>query len=667
MKKQSVLLAVSLLSPLLMCGNAMATMASATAPSQPLTVASPSGFTNKIVAPSCDVPSSTATHNTFYVDPVHGNINNNGSAAQPWDTLTNVFAKKATLLHGGDVVFLMSGDHGSPVINQFNSSFVSVLAAPGQTPTLKQITIKGSHWIFAGLKIEATLGDLRGGSHVTISAASTGATNNIIFTGNTVSSTDDSSSWAKTDWLSKAGSGIAVDGRGGTNCITVSNNYIYNTHFSALSMFADNSLATGNTIDTFTTDAIDWGGNNLILSHNYITNAVDAGDGLHPDGMQGFLPGGTGYSATGYTNVTLDSNTIIRQTNPNLKFANGLQGIDNFDSGRNLSYTNLTVTNNAIVTNSQGMAFSNVHKGLFENNTVLSDGQSTTATYLADTGPITMTVPSNNPVWLAIGDPRGPTGASVGTNDNVIVRNNLVQTLVISSASPTVTVDHNIAYYLMQLYANGKINYYSSSNYTDPRMPSSGSNTFVWNLTSNFVAFDPSHGIYDLHLKAGSPLIGMGTMDSAPAVDIANTPRVMPVSPGAYASPPATAYTGTITVRANARLIGTPKLNFFINGVQVGSQAVLADAHLGQSGSYTVNYTSVTKPQTLDVALDGYSSTLDKYNCLGVFNINITPSGSKSTSLLSQAPMRVTGQIDLSKGMLFYTNGSDLKYDISKL
>ncbi len=77
-----------------------------------------------------------------------------------------------------------------------------------------------------------------------------------------------------------------------------------------------------------------------------------------------------------FTNVVIDSNRVIRQTDPNLPFPTGLQGIDAFDG----DWTNLAVTNNVVVTSScWGIAYASVHGGKIINNTVLADGLVPTA------------------------------------------------------------------------------------------------------------------------------------------------------------------------------------------------------------------------------------------------------------------------------------------------
>jgi hypothetical protein len=67
----------------------------------------------------------------------------------------------------------------------------------------------------------------------------------------------------------------------------------------------------------------------------------------------------------------IDSNLVIRQTDPKLAFPTYLQGIDAFDE----DWTNLTVTNNVIVTSAcWGIGYASLHGSKIINNTVVDDG-----------------------------------------------------------------------------------------------------------------------------------------------------------------------------------------------------------------------------------------------------------------------------------------------------
>ena len=99
---------------------------------------------------------------------------------------------------------------------------------------------------------------------------------------------------------------------------------------------------------------------------------MDIGDGNHEDAMQGqagFLPAGA--TVNHFQNVLIDSNLILRQTDPRLPFPTYLQGIDAFDA----DWTNVTVTNNVVVTSAcHGITFQSIHNSLIANNTVVEDG-----------------------------------------------------------------------------------------------------------------------------------------------------------------------------------------------------------------------------------------------------------------------------------------------------
>ena len=56
--------------------------------------------------------------------------------------------------------------------------------------------------------------------------------------------------------------------------------------FGAILM-GNNSLFSLNEIDHFGDDAIDYGANNLSITHNYIHDNSDLGDGNHEDVAQG--------------------------------------------------------------------------------------------------------------------------------------------------------------------------------------------------------------------------------------------------------------------------------------------------------------------------------------------------------------------------------------------
>ena len=260
----------------------------------------------------------------------------------------------------------------------------------------------------------------------------------------------------------------------------MTNNTIYNVRFGS-SLVADNMLYSGNTINDFGDDGIDFQGNNLVLSYNVVTNNHDMGDGNHEDGMQGQIG-----RFQSNTNVTVDHNKVIRDTAPNLTFPTYLQGISAFDG----DWTNLTVTNNIVITNVyHGMSFSSIHHGTILNNTVLDDGS-----YVADTSN-----PDRGEVMIDIDD---KTHEGSSSND-VSVKNNLSTELLINAPGVT-TVSNNITQKKLAIFVNGTLTYYSkagtygTANVVDPQL-----NTYL-------AGFNPTNFQFNVQVSGSTPASGLG-------------------------------------------------------------------------------------------------------------------------------------------------------------
>jgi len=253
-------------------------------------------------------------------------------------------------------------------------------------------------------------------------------------------------------------------------------------------MWADKALVSGNTIDTFSFDGIDYlPGDGIQIVGNTIKNSVDSCEPPpnvppatvcpHQDGIQGqFIyndPSKLGQ------NVLIARNRIVVQSRPDLKFpSGGLQGITAFDG----NWKNVTIVNNTAIINAyHAITMGGATNGLIANNTVLN------------------TNPTRN-AWIVVG------GTHQGfTSSNVTVRNNIANQIKnTTDAATNLVVDHNLAT-------------------KDP--------------SAVFTAFDPSQAVFDLHLKIGSPAIGAGSAERAPVTDIEGKKRSVPLDEGAYAYP----------------------------------------------------------------------------------------------------------------------------------
>ena len=502
------------------------------------------------VYPGCAVPPTTFTH-VWYIDPANGKTaagGGLGTQAAPWNSLQAVFSVQpgypAPLLstapyrhwnpatraneispgggpvQPGDEILLMSGNYGDVSTSDWNiglknPGFVTVAAAPGQTPVLSWLaTVGTSYFVFSGIKVEATADSSPTHARFALVLANSGATpsSNLVFTNMVVSSSDDTSGWTQADWRARRRTGgIFAQGGANTTCVSVTNSHISNVEFGGAVM-ANNMLFSDNEIDTFGDDGIIYGASDILITKNYIHNSLNLSDGAHPDGLQGY-PGK-------FSNIVIDSNRVIRQTDPNLAFPGPLQGIDAFDG----DWTNLTVTNNTVVTSScWGIGYGSVHGGKIINNTALDDGSDVGTKNPAGT---VMCRPQ-----LAVGD---KTHQGSSSND-VVIRNNIANKLFIDNRNPNMTMDHNICLGIggtcqILTYVNGKPNFgvykpgtYGDHNIIDRR-----------GAVDTFASFDLAKFTYDLRLKPGASAIGAGSPSDAPPVDITGAPRQSPIDAGAY-------------------------------------------------------------------------------------------------------------------------------------
>jgi len=426
----------------------------------------------------------------------------------------------------GDEILLMSGNYGDVFIGGLtaevaNTDFVTVAAAPGQTPVLTSLFVGETNaWVFNGLKVQSLQPAARSGNAL-LQIKDAGAslpTSDIVLVNMTVSSADSTAGWSQALWVANARNGfsaISTTGGANTKCVSFSGSHIANVRNGAV-LFANQTLFSNNQIDHFGDDGIDYAANNLAITKNNLHDNLDIGDGNHEDAMQGQIGSlAAGSTVNRFQNIFIDSNLIVRQTDPALSFPTVLQGIDAFDS----DWTNVTVTNNVVITSAcWGIAFSSIHNGLIANNTVAEDGLVATQGCVAN---------------VAVGD----TTHQGSSSNNVVMRNNLASQVQITTPVTSVEADHNVAMTAgfsptLVMYVNGVVQFfgkpgaYPNSNIIDAGGPK-----------SEFVNFNPATLTYNLMLKAGAQAIGAATATGAPTLDIFAVPRSAPYTAGAYGYP----------------------------------------------------------------------------------------------------------------------------------
>ena len=445
-------------------------------------------------------PTPRAPINVFYIDPVNGSMNGDGSLARPWSTLQAVVAanlinganKTTGAVHAGDLIYLLSGNHGSVTLsgaNVQNTDFITIQAAPQLTPVLNQLTVtNGSNWVFSGLSL-TTPSTIPQHYHL----AFLSGCSNIIFTRNKLSSASTVRGWTPQDWMtSVAYRGVYCSG----NNITISYNTLYFVRFG-ITTEGDNVVVNGNLIDCFADDGIDFTSTNTVITRNSIINHYGhLNDGNHNDFIQGWPAG-----SEPLHNILIDRNTVLYSTNeyPYIipSFSSGIegeiiQGISIFDG----TTTNLTATNNVIVDSAyHGLAFYGLSNSVIANNTLYNSA-------------------TQYESWVGV-FPQGSINPS-----NVIVRNNLSPNFNLAKVG--VTDDHNIAFIPGSAWSHV------------------ASETLVTDPTTIFVKFVPSTASFDFNLKTGSPAIGTGNSQYAPTIDIlgrTRNPSKMDIGAYSYVGP----------------------------------------------------------------------------------------------------------------------------------
>jgi hypothetical protein len=512
------------------------------------------------VATNCATPPSTF-NSVWYIDPVHGATTaagGTGSKTHPWNSLEAVFLGGQTgytypllttapyrywpagqpgfvfqpgpgagPIKPGDEILLMSGNYGdiwigNPNSEISNSSFLTIAAAPGQTPVLTSLFVHSTNMLqFNGLKVQSLAPATLSGNWL-VEVKDQGApfpTSDIVFENMTISSQDDVSAWTQAQWLANARNGFSTvtsAGATGSKCISITGSHITNVRFGAL-LEAGASLFSGNEIDHFGDDGLDYAASNLAITKNYIHDAINVGDGNHPDAMQGVIGViAPGVAANTYESILIDSNKIIRQVDPHLPWPTSLlQGIDAFNS----DWINLTVTNNVVITSScNGIVYSSLQGGLIANNTVLNDGL--------------LATPGGCKPVIAV----GPTTSGGSPSKLVAVRNNLASAISIDNLLVGVEADHNVGIdtggAVFAWAVNGVEQFYGSpGTYGNANVIEAGG------TKAEFVNFDPPTYTYNVMLLKAAPAIGVGAT-GGPTVDILGVTRSSPCPcAGAYGYP----------------------------------------------------------------------------------------------------------------------------------
>lgn len=342
--------------------------------------------------------------NIFYIDPVNGSSEGDGSSTDPWKTLQEVInsglieyyrptdndvsdspleiVNEGAPVKGDDVLVLHSGYHGYISVSAFVfNDWLTIKAAEGHTPILSQIKVLGAfkNIYMKGLTVikesyegEGNYWDAEAinssvSSCVYFSSKSfSGNSSNIKLNGFTVKTAENTSSWTADDWVQKAASGIGL--RSVLNAEIVNCSVENVRHGITIDFNSDNSNVVNNTIKGYSGDGARIISNDLLFAYNTITDCYKVDDN-HDDAIQSFTRGESGSTGRGVlSNVVIRGNTIIGTTNPSHPLAAYPQAIGCFDG----MFDNWIIENNLIVTNRyHGICLYGVLNSYIINNTVI--------------------------------------------------------------------------------------------------------------------------------------------------------------------------------------------------------------------------------------------------------------------------------------------------------
>jgi len=325
----------------------------------------------------------------FYVDPVNGRPEGDGSASHPWRTIQEVFdaglvesqqwdklpySEQSKLVvrnagapvRAGDTIWLRSGFHGELLIDRYyNLGNITLAAEEGHTPCLSSVHIRsGSHWTIRGLAVSAESGETyKRRTLVNLESHNwRGPIHDIVVEQCSIRSVADTSAWTADDWNQLACNGVQADG----TRMTIRDNHLLNVNFG-ISVGASHSLITGNVVENFAGDGLRGLGNHCTFEYNTVKNCYDV-NANHDDGFQSWTRGPTGVGSGEVVGMVLRANTIINYEDPNQPHRGTLQGIGCFDG----TFVDWVVENNVIITDHwHGITLLGARDCLVINNTVL--------------------------------------------------------------------------------------------------------------------------------------------------------------------------------------------------------------------------------------------------------------------------------------------------------
>jgi len=373
----------------------------------------------------------TSMSKTFYLDPIQGDLTNDGTALSPLPSLQAVYeagliqtqqysplpydpaisslipVNVGAIIQAGDTLLLRDGLHGEfNTRGTFNSDFITIKNEDGHKPILKLIRMKsGSYWRFEGLEISSEPYDEYLNYRLVYFETHGwhGPVHNIEISECNIYSVQDIDQWNEDDWLTKASSGIHASG----DTMLIKNNVLRNVDFG-INLGGNKLTAIGNEITNFAGDGMRAIGDSILVESNLIRNCFKVDDN-HDDGIQSFVPS----SGRPVTNVTIRGNTIISNDGSDNPLIGTLQGIGCFDG----PYHNWLIENNVIIVDHwHGISLYGAFDCVIRNNTVIDPSPDITP----------------GPSWVRVNDHKDGT-----PSERCVVVNNICNTTATGAETAT--------------------------------------------------------------------------------------------------------------------------------------------------------------------------------------------------------------------------------------
>ena len=394
--------------------------------------------------------------NTFYVDPVNGSVNGDGSSSNPWKTLQSVidsgmieFYKHAETnnaeselitdypdapVKGGDKLILRSGYHGHIRLNNFMfKDWLHIVAAEGETPVLAQFALLGAFKKIHLNGISVIKGHYVPPAEVVSDSAKQywttdkvsgavlalqenklwGKASEVVLQNVKVSTVESTSGWTNEDWALKAVTGLSLH--------AVRDFVVYNSVFENVKnginvdYSSDSGVVAKNVIRYFKEDGLFFTTSDLIVEGNSVYYPNRGASYL----LRCYSRGEDNEAGDGVMErVVIRNNYLSSMLEDSPENSNNPFAIGCFDG----FYDDFLVEHNLATTDAyHGIAFYGLRNSNVLNNTVLTNvpGQ------------------GQNP-WIIVTDhkERGP-------SENVRIMNNIAMTAMNITGDSTVVAESN--------------------------------------------------------------------------------------------------------------------------------------------------------------------------------------------------------------------------------